>query len=275
MLQPLTPPSLQQQSAPQPQPVIFLGHGSPMNALAQNQFTQHWQQQLADLTGVRKPKAILLISAHWYGEGVKITAQTKPPTLHDFSGFPPELFAVNYPAPGAPELAAHIQAMLAPLVVQLDHNWGFDHGAWSVLVHAVADADIPLLQLSLDSRESPDWHLALGQKLKALRQQGVLIIGSGNIVHNLRLLDWSNQQQPAWATDFVSKVKTAIAQRDFAALCDYRRLSKDALLAVPHPDHYLPLLYVLGASSAEEPLQFFNDELVYGSLSMLSLRYGA
>lgn len=274
MHQPLTPSSLQQQSEPPPQPVIFLGHGSPMNALAQNQFTQNWQRQLADLTGARKPKAILLISAHWYGEGVKITAQIKPPTRHDFSGFPPELFAVNYPAPGAPELAAQIQAMLAPLAVQLDHYWGFDHGAWSVLVHAVADADIPLLQLSLDSRQSPDWHLALGQRLAELRQQGVLIIGSGNIVHNLRLLDWSNQQQPAWATDFVSKVKTAIAQRDFAALCDYRRLSKDALLAVPHPDHYLPLLYVLGASSAEEPLQFFNDELVYGSLSMLSLRYG-
>lgn len=257
-----------------PQPVIFFGHGSPMNAIEQNHFTHSWQQQVADLTGPRKPTAILFISAHWYGQGLKITGQLQPPTLHDFGGFPPELFAFDYPAPGAPQLAEHIRQLLLPIQTELDQSWGYDHGSWSVLAHAFKDADIPLLQLSLDGSKPPQWHLALGQKLKALRQQGVLIIGSGNIVHNLRLLDWSNQQQPAWATDFANKVKTAITQRDFNALCDYQTLSQDALLAVPHPDHYLPLFYVLGASSADEPLRFFNDELVYGSLSMLSLRYG-
>ncbi len=256
------------------QPVIFFGHRSPMNAIEQNHFTQSWQQQLADLTGPRKPKAILFISAHWYGLGLKITGQLQPPTLHDFGGFPPELFAFDYPAKGAPQLAGHIQQLLLPIQAELDQSWGYDHGSWSVLAHAFKEADVPLLQLSLDGSKPPEWHLALGQKLAGLRQQGVLIIGSGNIVHNLRLLDWRNLQQPAWATDFASKVKTAIAQRDFAALCDYQTLSKDALLAVPHPDHYLPLLYVLGASSPDDALTIFNDELVYGSLSMLSLRYG-
>lgn len=257
-----------------PQPVIFFGHGSPMNAIEQNHFTQSWQQQVADLTGPRLPKAILLISAHWYGKGLKITSQQQPPTLHDFAGFPPELFAFDYPAKGNPLLAQHIQQMLLPIETELDPSWGYDHGSWSVLAHAFKDADIPLLQLSLDDSKPPGWHLALGQKLARLRQEGVLIIGSGNIVHNLRLLDWSNQQQPVWATDFANQVKTAIQQRDFAALCDYQALSKDGLLAVPHPDHYLPLLYVLGASSPDEALTIFNDELVYGSLSMLSLRYG-
>ena len=258
-----------------PQPVIFFGHGSPMNAIEQNHFTQSWSQQVADLTGQRKPTAILLISAHWYGEGLKITAQTNPPTLHDFAGFPPKLFAFDYPAAGAPQLAADIQQMLLPVESKLDQSWGFDHGSWSVLAHAFRDADIPLLQLSIDGRQQPEWHLALGQKLKQLRDQGVLIIGSGNIVHNLSLLDWSNQHKPGWATEFANKVKSAITKRDFAALANYQSLSKDALLAVPHPDHYLPLLYVLGASLDNEPLTFFNDELVYGSLSMLSLRFGA
>ncbi len=258
-----------------PQPVIFFGHGSPMNAIEQNHFTQSWSQQVADLTGQRKPAAILLISAHWYGDGLKITGELQPPTLHDFGGFPPELFAFDYPAKGHPLLAQHIKQLLLPIETELDQSWGFDHGSWSVLAHAFKDADIPLLQLSIDGSKPPEWHLALGQKLARLRQEGVLIIGSGNIVHNLRLLDWHNQQQPAWATDFANQVKTAIQQRDFSALANYQSLSKDALLAVPHPDHYLPLLYVLGASLDNEPLTFFNDELVYGSLSMLSLRFGA
>lgn len=258
-----------------PQPVIFFGHGSPMNAIEQNHFTQSWQQQVADLTGPRLPKAILLISAHWYGKSLKITSQQQPPTLHDFAGFPAELFAFDYPAIGAPQLAERIKQLLLPVETQLDQSRGYDHGSWSVLAHAFKDADIPLLQLSIDGSKSPDWHLALGQKLARLRQEGVLIIGSGNIVHNLHLLDWRNQQQPDWATDFANQVKTAIQQWDFAALCDYQTLTKDALLAVPHPDHYLPLLIVLGASLPDEPVRFFNDELVYSSLSMLSLRCGA
>lgn len=256
------------------QPVIFFGHGSPMNAIEHNTFTRQWQQQLTNLTGSRKPKAVLLISAHWYGAGVKVTAQPHPPTLHDFSGFPQALAQFQYPAPGAPDLAKHIQALLAPVEVTLDEQWGFDHGSWSVLSHALPDADIPLLQLSLDGRQPPDWHLALGHKLAPLRDEGVLILASGNVVHNLRLLDWHNNPAPAWASRFENAVKTALQARDFDALANYQALSPEAQLAVPHPDHYLPLLYVLGASIADEPMTIFNDELVYGSLSMLSVRFG-
>lgn len=257
------------------QPAIFFGHGSPMNAIEHNTFTRQWQQQLANLTGQRKPKAVLLISAHWYGAGVKVTAQPSPPTLHDFGGFPPALHQFQYPAPGAPELATRIQALLAPVDVSLDEQWGFDHGSWSILSHALPNADIPLLQLSLDGRQKPEWHLALGHQLAQLRDEGVLILGSGNVVHNLRLLDWQNNPAPDWASSFERAVKKALLARDFAALADYQRLSQDAQLAVPHPDHYLPLLYVLGASVADEPMTIFNDELVYGSLSMLSVRFGA
>lgn len=256
------------------QPVIFFGHGSPMNAIEHNRFTRQWQQQLTDLTGARTPKAVFVISAHWYAAGVKITAQAKPPTIHDFSGFPAALAQFHYPAPGAPALAHRIQALLAPITVQMDERWGYDHGCWSVLSHALPHANIPLLQLSLDGRQGADWHLALGEKLAQLRDEGVLIIGSGNVVHNLRLLDWQNPTPPVWASRFATAVKSALIARNFTALTNYQTICHDAELAVPHPDHYLPLLYVLGASHADDPMSLFNDEVLYGSLSMLSVRFG-
>jgi len=256
------------------QPVIFFGHGSPMNAIEQNQWTAGWQQLVADLTAEHRPKAILMISAHWYGLGSKITAQPMPKTIHDFGGFPPALFAAQYPAPGDPALAAAIIEQLTPLEIIADQQWGFDHGSWSVLCHAFAGADIPLLQLSIDSRQSPSWHFALGQQLAFLRQQGVLILGSGNIVHNLAKIDWQDGTPPAEAQQFANFARKALLERDWPALINYQTQGAAAQFAVPHPDHYLPLLYVAGASTAADQLIFSNDALTYGSLDMLSVRFG-
>lgn len=256
------------------QPVIFFGHGSPMNALEQNQWTAGWKQLVTDLVDARRPKAILMISAHWYGPGVKITGQKSPKTIHDFAGFPPELFAKHYPAPGDPALAAAIIEQLKPLTVSADQHWGFDHGSWSVLCHTFADADIPLLQLSLDSRQAPAWHFALGQQLAYLRQQGVLILGSGNIVHNLARIDWQDGPPPALAQQFASFARKALRERDWQALINYQTQGAAAQFAVPHPDHYLPLLYVIGASVQSDNITFSNDALTYGSLDMLSVRFG-
>ena len=256
------------------QPVIFFGHGSPMNAIEQNQWTVGWQQLVADLTGARRPKAILMISAHWYGPGLKITAQQTPETIHDFGGFPPALFATQYPAPGDPALAAAIIGQLQPVEISADHRWGFDHGSWSVLCHAFADADIPLLQLSIDSRHPPAWHFALGQQLAFLREQGVLILGSGNIVHNLAKIDWQDGVPHALAQQFAEFARKALRERDWPALVNYQTQGAAAQFAVPHPDHYLPLLYVAGASSQSDPMTISNDALTYGSLDMLSVRFG-
>lgn len=256
------------------QPAIFFGHGSPMNAIEQNQWTVGWQQLVANLTAEHRPKAILMISAHWYGPGSKITAQPMPKTIHDFGGFPPALFAAQYPAPGDPALAATIIEQLTPLEIIADQHWGFDHGCWSVLCHAFADADIPLLQLSIDSRQSPAWHFALGQQLAFLREQGVLIAGSGNIVHNLARIDWQDGTPPALAQQFASFARKALRERDWSALINYQTQGAAAQFAVPHPDHYLPLLYVIGASLQSEEITFSNDALTYGSLDMLSVRFG-
>lgn len=256
------------------QPAIFFGHGSPINAIEQNQWTTGWQQLVADLTAEHRPKAILMISAHWYGPGSKITAQPMPKTIHDFGGFPPALFAAQYPAPGDPALAATIIEQLTPLEIIADQYWGFDHGSWSVLCHAFADADIPLLQLSIDSRQSPAWHFAMGQQLAFLREQGVLIAGSGNIVHNLVRIDWQDGTPPALAQQFASFARKALRERDWSALINYQTQGAAAQFAVPHPDHYLPLLYVAGASSLSDPLTLTNDALTYGSLDMLSVRFG-
>jgi len=258
----------------QQQPVIFFGHGSPMNAIEQNQWTAGWQALVEDLVATRRPKAILMISAHWYGPGSKITAQPMPKTIHDFSGFPPALFAMQYPAPGDPALAVAIIEQLTPLAIVADHQWGFDHGSWSVLRHVFADADIPLLQLSIDSRQSAAWHFALGQQLAFLREQGVLIAGSGNIVHNLARIDWQDGAPPAAAQQFADFARKALRERDWSALINYQTQGAAAQFAVPHPDHYLPLLYVVGASSATDRLTFSNDALTYGSLDMLSVRFG-
>jgi 4,5-DOPA dioxygenase extradiol len=256
------------------QPVIFFGHGSPMNAIEQNQWTVGWQQLVADLVGAHRPKAILMISAHWYGPGLKITAQQAPKTIHDFGGFPPALFAKQYPAPGDPALAAAIIAQLQPLEISADQHWGFDHGSWSVLCHTFADADIPLLQLSIDSRQSPASHFTLGQQLAFLREQGVLILGSGNIVHNLARIDWHDGPPSLAAQQFANFARKALLERDWPALINYQTQGAAAQFAVPHPDHYLPLLYVAGASTAADQLIFSNDALTYGSLDMLSVRFG-
>jgi 4,5-DOPA dioxygenase extradiol len=256
------------------QPVLFFGHGSPINALAQNEFTVQWAQMTADLTGPRRPVAILMISAHWYGPGLKLTAQQTPETIHDFAGFPLALQQFSYPAAGAPALAQQIQQLLAPLEVQLDTDWGLDHGCWSVLCHAFPAADIPVLQLSLDSRQSPGWHLMLGQRLALLREQGVLIAASGNLVHNLRLLDPQAMAAPGWALQFADRVRQLLQQRNWAELCRYSEWGSIAQLAVPHPDHFLPLLYAAGASQAQDQLTFYNDSWSLGSLHMLSCRFG-
>ncbi len=256
------------------QPVLFFGHGSPINALVQNEFTSQWAQMTADLTGPRRPVAILMISAHWYGPALKVTAQQTPKTIHDFAGFPPALQQFSYPAAGAPGLARQIQQLLAPLAVQLDTDWGLDHGCWSVLCHAFPAADIPVLQLSLDSRQSPGWHLMLGQRLMQLREQGVLIAASGNLVHNLRLLDPQAIAAPGWAQQFADRVRQLLQQRNWAELCRYNEWGSIAQLAVPHPDHFLPLLYAAGASQAQDHLTFYNDSWSLGSLHMLSCRFG-
>lgn len=258
----------------QRQPVIFFGHGSPMNAIEQNQWTAGWQALVADLTLEHRPKAILMISAHWYGPGVRITAQQTPKTIHDFGGFPSALYAMRYPAPGDPVLANALIDFLKPLEVIADLDWGFDHGSWSVLCHAFAQADIPLIQLSIDSRQPAAWHFALGQQLASLRQQGVLIAGSGNIVHNLANIDWQNGTPPPLAQQFAAFARKALQARDWQALINYQEQGAAAQFAVPHPDHYLPLLYVAGASAADDALVFSNDALTYGSLDMLSLRFG-
>lgn len=249
-------------------PLIFFGHGSPMNAIEHNRFTQGWRDAVAGIHA----KAILMISAHWDTPTLKVTAQANPPTIHDFGGFPPKLFATNYPAPGAPALAARVAALTG---ATLDDNWGLDHGAWSVLVHTHPNADAPVLQLSINSRMSPQWHYELGQQLKPLRDEGVLLVASGNLVHNLRLLDWNDGPSPAWAERFANWCRHALQTGDDAALLNYRAQGQDAALAVPHPDHLLPLFCLLGARTPDEQAQLFNDEMTMGSLAMTSVRWGA
>ncbi len=253
-----------------PIPMLFLGHGSPMNALELNRWTQHWRQAAANL----KPKAILLISAHWDKPGLRVLTDPHPRTIHDFGGFAPALYQQQYPAPGSAALAGLVLELLADLDTQPDSDWGFDHGAWSVLGHAFPAADVPVVQLSIDSRHDAAWHLQVGALLTSLREEGVLIIGSGNIVHNLRLLDWQDGPAPEWAQQFMHKVEDAIARRDWQALCDYQRWGQVATLAVPHPDHLLPLFYLLGASDKNEPFHWFNQDFTLGNLAMHSLRIG-
>jgi 4,5-DOPA dioxygenase extradiol len=250
------------------EPALFIGHGSPMNALEQNAQVQQWQSAVQGL----KPKAILMISAHWYTQGTAVTAMARPKTIHDFYGFPQALHQVQYPAPGKPELATEIKSLLAPHQVILDSGWGLDHGAWSVLMHMFPDADVPVVQLSLDQNLSPIEHLELAKKLAPLRQQGVMILGSGNVVHNLRMLDWQSTQPPLWAEQFNRHIKELLLTRNFAAIAHYQQLGEAARLAVPHPDHFLPLLYVLGTMLEGDELSLFNDEILYGALSMLSVK---
>ena len=247
-------------------PAVFLGHGSPMNALDRNRYTEAWR---AFGGSVPRPRAILMVSAHWYVNATAVTAMARPRTIHDFFGFPRALFDVQYPAPGLPELAEEVADIVRPEYVGADHDsWGLDHGTWSVLVHAFPQADIPVAQLSINALKPPEWHVALGAKLAALRERGVLVMGSGNIVHNLRAIDWKNPEGAFdWAVRFEEAARAVLSERpgDAAALAahpDYR-------MAAPTPEHFLPVLYVAGmAAAAGTPLSPLVEGYAYGSLSM-------
>jgi len=255
-------------------PAVFLGHGNPMNALYDNVWTRAWAALGADL--VPRPRAVLAISAHWYIRGTAVTAMPAPRTIHDFGGFPRELFAVRYGAPGDPALAARIAALLAPLPVEADRSWGLDHGTWSVLRHVFPHADVPVVQLSIDETRPAAFHYELGVRLRALREQGVLIVGSGDVVHNLEAYAWGGHpaQPYDWALRFENTVRERLLEGDHMSVVDYAAFGNDALLSVPTPEHYLPLLYVLGASFPGELVTFPTDGIDGGSVSMLAVRFG-
>jgi 4,5-DOPA dioxygenase extradiol len=252
-------------------PAVFFGHGSPMLAITKNPWTASWRT-LADQ--IPRPRAILSVSAHWYTRGIGVTAMAQPKTIHDFGGFPQALFDMQYPAPGDPSLAERVRSLLAPREVHLDHEWGLDHGTWSVLVHAYPDADIPVVQLSIDGSQSAEYHYAIGRALAPLRDEGVLIIGSGDVVHNLRMMQRSNATAFDWALRFETKVRELIEARDHQPLINYESLGRDATLSIPTPDHYLPLLYVLGAQQDDDKVSFPTEGNDMASVSMLSVAVG-
>src|SRR5215217_8408218 len=234
-------------------PVLFLGHGSPMYAIQENEFTREWARLGRDLP---RPRAVLCVSAHWLTRGTAVTAVEMPTTIHDFGGFPPELFAVRYPAPGDPEAAREVAEALRDIPAGLDLEWGLDHGTWSVLRHMYPGADIPVLQLSIDYHKPGAWHYDLGRRLAALRRKGFLIVGSGNMVHNLRRVDFSKADEPEYGYDWAHAMnavfKKHILDGDHAPLLAYEKLGPEALLAIPTPDHYYPLLYILGLQEEGE-----------------------
>jgi 4,5-DOPA dioxygenase extradiol len=234
---------------------IFFGHGNPMNAVLNNKYTEAWRLIGQEMP---KPKAILSISAHWFVPETGVTITTAPRTIHDFGGFPRELYQVQYPAAGDPALARLVQKMLAPLPVNLDESWGFDHGTWSVLRHVYPDADVPVVQLSIDETQPASFHFEIGKRLAPLRDDGVLIVGSGNLVHNLHAYAWGRHMADPyeWAVRFENSAKEALLAGEFKPLIDYERLGEDAALSIPTPDHYLPLLYVLAATQQGEIIKF-------------------
>lgn len=253
-------------------PLLFTGHGSPMNAIEENDFVRGFRNISKTLP---KPNAILCISAHWFTNGTFVTAMEKPKTIYDFYGFPPELYTVKYPAKGSPELAKGSKQLLSPTLVELDEKWGLDHGAWSVIKHLYPSANVPVVELSIDYTKPAAYHFNLAKQLAALRNKGVLIIGSGNIIHNLRLVDFSNFDKKDygydWAIEAHEKINNLIIEENFAPLLGYEKLGTAVNIAVPTPDHYFPLMYVLGLKQKHESISLFNDELVAGSLSMTSL----
>lgn len=253
-------------------PLLFLGHGSPMNAIEENEFVKGFRD-IAKI--IPKPNAILCISAHWFIKGTKVTSMEMPKTINDFYGFPQELYEVNYPAKGSPILANEVKNLLMPNLVELDYDWGIDHGAWSVIKHLYPKADIPVVQLSIDYTKPASFHFEIAKKLSELRNKGVLIIGSGNIIHNLRLVDYGNFDKDNYGYDWAIEAKETINRflldGNYESIINYEKQSKSIQLAIPSSDHYLPLIYILALKQKEENITLFNDKLVGGSLSMTSL----
>lgn len=253
-------------------PAIFFGHGNPLNALAQNTYTEAWA---AIGRSLPRPRAILAISAHWYLPACAVTANARPKTIHDFGGFPPELYNVSYPAAGDPQLAGRVLELLAPLAT-LDDSWGLDHGTWSVLTHVYPQADIPVVQLSIDKRQPPGFHYQLGQRLAVLREEGVLVFGSGNLVHNLHTYAWGREGVAPfdWAQRFEQQAQERLRAGRDLELVDYEALGRDAQLSVPTPEHYLPLLYILGMRRQGDAVRFPVQGMDGGSVSMLAVQIG-
>jgi 4,5-DOPA dioxygenase extradiol len=262
-------------SASDRMPVLFVGHGSPMNGIENNDFSKTWQSLPKQFS---KPSAILCISAHWLTKGTFITAMDNPKTIHDFGGFPDALYHVQYPASGHVALAQETAQLVKKTQVGLDHDWGLDHGAWTVIRHMYPDASIPVLQFSIDYHKPASYHYELAKELSVLRNKGVLILGSGNMVHNLRMVAWDKMNTPNygfdWAIEMNELFKQKIADGDHQPLLKYESMHKAAMLAIPTPDHYWPLIYTLGLQQSKEEIKFFNDSLVAGSLTMTSVRIG-
>lgn len=255
-------------------PVLFLGHGSPMNAIEENEFVSGFRKVGSEIS---RPSAVLVISAHWETQGTFVTAMQKPRTIHDFGGFPKTLFDVQYPAPGSPELAAETRNLIKKTEVGLDEKWGLDHGAWSVIKHLYPNADVPVIQMSLDYRQSARWHYDLAKELAALRRKGVLIVGSGNMVHNLAMVEWRRLNETFgydWAIEASEKMKNSILSGDHQPLVNFRLQGKSFDLAIPTPEHYLPLLYTVALQEKGEEVTLFNDRALAGSLTMTSVRVG-
>lgn len=254
-------------------PALFVGHGSPMNGIEDNEFSSKWASMAQNIP---LPTAVLVVSAHWFTKGTHITAMDFPKTIHDFGGFPQELFDVVYPAPGNPELAAEAAGLVHSTQVGLDHDWGLDHGAWTVVRHMYPEANIPVLQLSIDYTKDARYHYELAKELQLLRKKGVLILGSGNMVHNLRMMSWSmiNGGGYDWALQINDKFKNLILNNEHQPLMNYQSLGKEAMLAIPTPEHYLPLMYTLGLKNDNEEISLFNDKAVGGSLTMTSVKVG-
>lgn len=256
-------------------PVLFVGHGSPMNGIEDNEFSQRWKKMAADIP---VPKAVLVVSAHWFTKGTQITAMDFPKTIHDFGGFPQALFDVQYPAPGNALLAKETAGIIKSANVELDHDWGLDHGTWTVVRHMYPEANIPVLQLSIDYSKGPQYHYDLGKELYSLRKKGILILGSGNMVHNLRMVAWDKLNTSNfgfdWAIQMNDTFKNLINDGNHTPLINYESMGKEARLAIPTPEHYLPLLYTLALQGSKDKAEFFNDKAVGGSLTMTSVKIG-
>lgn len=255
-------------------PVVFAGHGNPMNALNRESLLARSWRQVAE--GMPRPRAIVAVSAHWYIRGTKVTAMETPRTIYDFGGFPEELYEIKYPAPGDPALASHLVGLLTPSSVELDQEWGLDHGTWSVLTHMYPDADIPVVQLSIDRNQPASFHYDLAQRLSPLRDDGVLILGSGNLVHNLHAYSWGDHSGTAypWAIEFETRVKDLLAAHEHGPLIAYETMGEAALQSVPTPDHYLPFIYAIALCRGGEELSYPVEGFDGGSISMLTMRIG-